>query len=222
MSHLENFDIADLNGSGKYQIPEIEPVTEFTAERFGRLIYWNTEKEPEITCLHTFSYDYQFNSVWTKPDAWLNRLKKFDSVLAPDFSLYRDMPRALQIYNHYRKHWIARYWYENGIKVIPNVCWSTPDNYDWCFEGEPTHSIVALASTGALRDKEARKLFLMGYEEMKKRLEPIKIIFYGSIPKELANEDLICIEHHYDQMRTDTKFKLQRCIDDLELTKIGE
>lgn len=205
MSRLENFDVANLNGDNFYQIPELDAVTEFTAERFGRLIYWNIEETPSNTCLHTYSYDYQFNTVWTDPYKWLARLKKFDSVLAPDFSLYRDMPKALQIYNHYRKHWVAKFWSDNGIKVIPNIAWSTPDNYEWCFEGEPKNSVVAVASTGALREKESRELFLQGYEEMKKRLEPIKIIFYGSIPQELKNENLIRIEHHYDQMRSEQK-----------------
>lgn len=203
MSLLENFDIADLNGSGVYKIPELKCVKEFTAERFGRLIYWNIEKTPANTCLHTYSYDYQFNSVWTKPDMWIERLQAFDSVLSPDFSLYTDMPKALQIYNHYRKHWVAKYWEMHNIKVIPNIAWSTPDSFEWCFEGEPKNSIVAVSSTGALRDKEAKKLFLMGYEEMHKRLEPIKVIFYGSIPKELKNEDVIKVLHHYDQMRVD-------------------
>ena len=97
----------------------------------------------------------------------------FRSVLAPDFSTYTDMPRAMQIYNHYRKHWVARYLTDSGITVIPTISRSTPDSYEWCFEGEPRNSVVAISTVGCMR-RDARELFLMGFDEMKRRLCPTK------------------------------------------------
>ena len=35
-----------------------------------------------------------------------------------------------------------------------------------------------------MNGKEKKKLFLAGYEEMVKRLEPESIIFYGKVPDE--------------------------------------
>lgn len=198
MSALENFDIADLNGHGRYGIPELPAITDITFKRFERLIYMKDVTDLYNVCLHTFSYDYQFNSVWTNPDKWTDRLIGVNAVIAPDFSLYRDMPIALQLYNHYRKHWVARYWHEAGIKVIPNIRWSTKDSFEFCFEGEPKHSIIAIGTTGALRDPEAKKLFLQGFEETMKRLEPAKILMYGSKPDELKDVEVIQIPHHYD------------------------
>lgn len=205
MIGLENMDRALYEGVGLYDIPELKAVDEFTAKDFGRLIYWNKENNPKDTCLHTFSYDYQFNSVWSSPDKWLPRLHRFDSVLAPDFSMYTDMPKALQIYNHFRKHWVARYWSENGIKVIPNIGWSTPDSYEWCFDGEPVNSVVAVSSVGCLKKPEAKKLFLEGFEAMMDRLNPKQIILYGAVPDEIKKYDLIKIPHHYEAMKEKNK-----------------
>lgn len=62
LSKLENFDIADLNGHGKFQIPELSAVTSTNFKRFERLIYAKDIKDLYDVCLHTFSYDYQFIS----------------------------------------------------------------------------------------------------------------------------------------------------------------
>lgn len=68
--------------------------------------------------------------------------------------------------------------------MIPTIGWSAPDSYEWCFDGEPTHSIVAVSSVGTQQGKESKKLFLQGYEAMIERLEPETVIFYGKVPEE--------------------------------------
>lgn len=49
---------------------------------------------------------------------------------------------------------------------------------------EPTHGTVAISSVGTQKDKIAKELFLKGYKEMIRRLEPESIIFYGNVPEE--------------------------------------
>lgn len=106
------------------------------------------------------------------------------NVMSPDFSTYTDFPKAIQIYNHYRKHWVGAYLQEAGIKVIPTISWSTPDSFEWCFGGEPTGGTVAVSSVGCMNGKESKALFFEGYGEMVNRLHPETIIFYGTIPDE--------------------------------------
>ena len=73
----------------------------------------------------------------------------------------------------------------HGINVIPTIAWSTPDSYEWCFDGGPeTHGTVAISSVGTQKDKIAKELYLEGYKEMIRRLEPESIIFYGNVPEE--------------------------------------
>lgn len=122
--------------------------------------------------------------MWTDPDRYIPMLQKFKYVLTPDFSLYTDFPKPLQIYNHYRKHWLGAYWQMHGINVIPTICWSDRDSFEWCFDGEPTQSVVAVSSVGTQNGSEKKQRFLDGYFEMVERLQPTQIIFYGRVPDE--------------------------------------
>lgn len=51
---------------------------------------------------HFFIDDYQFERVWQRPEHYLDVLRGYDCVLAPDFSLYMDMPDPMQEWNRYR------------------------------------------------------------------------------------------------------------------------
>lgn len=133
-----------------------------------------------------FIDDYQFNRLWTAPDVYLPMLSGFRCVATPDFSMYTDFPKAIQIYNHYRKHWLGRYWQDYGITVIPTIAWSTPDSYEWCFDGEPVGGDVIVSSVGTQTSWKTKKLFMRGYLEMEKRLKPHRVFFYGDVPPSLA------------------------------------
>ena len=199
MRGLENTDKFIFDGDNGLGVPSIDAVHDFNACNFERINMHNKVKNKYETCLYTFVDDYRFNSVWTNPIKWLGVLHAFNSVIALDFSLYTDMPIALQIYNHYRKMWVARLWQENDIKVIPNICWSTKESYKFCFLGQPKNSIVAISSIGAIKSVESRKYFIDGYYKMKEVLEPTKIICYGSLPKELLNEEVLRIPHFFNR-----------------------
>lgn len=180
----ENIERADFLGVGEYDIPTIEPVKFSGNTKFIPFNYAASCKKREDKSIHFFVDDYQFTRLWNDPDRYMPMLREYQYVLTPDFSVYTDFPKALQIYNHYRKHWIGAYMQMHGINVIPTIAWSTPDSYEWCFDGEPTHGTVAISSVGTQKDKIAKELFLKGYKEMIRRLEPESIIFYGNVPEE--------------------------------------
>ena len=183
MRNYENIQRMKFDGVGEYGIPEIEP-TRFDCADFIGFNYAKGAREPENKAVHFFLDDYQFNRVWNDPDRYIDLFRRFRYVLTPDFSLYTDFPKALQIYNHYRKHWLGAYWQLNGINVIPTVCWSDKESFEWCFDGEPAHSAVAVSSVGTQRSKDTKRKFLDGYFEMVDRLQPTQIIFYGNVPEE--------------------------------------
>ncbi len=181
--NYENAQRMLFDGIGQYEIPEIEP-TQFENAEFIGFNYAKSAKNPESKAVHFFLDDYQFTRVWTDPDRYISMLQRFKYVLTPDFSLYTDFPKPLQIYNHYHKHWLGAYWQMHGINVIPTICWSNQESFEWCFDGEPTHSVVAISSVGTQNGAEKKQCFLDGYFEMIKRLEPTQIIFYGRVPDE--------------------------------------
>lgn len=127
----ENLNRRMFDGVGEYGIPQIYPETfEWECEFIGFNYARGKCSNPEGKAVHFFLDDYQFDALWRNPDRYADKLSKFRYILTPDFSTYTDFPKAIQIYNHYRKHWIGAYLQEYGCKVIPTISWSTPDSYD--------------------------------------------------------------------------------------------
>lgn len=180
----ENLERRIFDGVGKYGIPQLQP-THFQGDcEFISFNYANTTKERQSKGVHFFIDDYQFNRLWNNIDRYLDMLSQFKCVMTPDFSTYTDFPKAIQIYNHYRKHWVGAYLQEYGVTVIPTISWSTADSFEWCFDGEPTHGTVAVSSVGATNSKVKKELFLDGYNAMMERLQPETVLFYGKVPEE--------------------------------------
>ena len=180
----ENLERAIFPGVGRFEIPQILPVEYEGGCEFIGFNYAKSCKNPQDKGVHFFLDDYQFNRLWTNIDQYIPMLSRFQYVMSPDFSTYTDFPKVIQVYNHYRKHWVAAYLQDAGIDVIPTISWSTPDSFEWCFDGEPEGSTVAVSSVGCMKNVEAKQLFIDGYAEMVRRLHPKKIIFYGNVPAE--------------------------------------
>lgn len=178
----ENLEKLYCDYDGQYNIPKLRGCNIMECPQFIGFNYAKTTSQKDTKGVHFFIDDYQFTRLWVRPDNYISLLKQYMCVMTPDFSMYTDFPKAMQIYNHYRKHWLGAYWESHGIKVIPTIGWSDESSFEWCFDGEPKHSLIAVSSIGTQKSKESKEMFLKGYNEMIKRLNPEKIIFYGDIP----------------------------------------
>ena len=134
-----------------YGTPEI-PKAEFNDEELKelRLLAFNQTKSDNgkhnERIVHFFLYDYNFEKIWNTPDKYVELLSEYKGVLSPDFSMYTEMPYAVQIYNTFRNRWCGAYLASKGIKVIPTVAWSDRGSFDFCFKGIPKGSIVAVST----------------------------------------------------------------------------
>lgn len=175
-----NTNLALYDGAGVFGIPEILPEHNFdTDTEFVAFNYALGDKKREKHGVHFFVDDYQFDRVWNNPEAYINMFKQYKYVLSPDFSMYTDWPKAIQIYNHYRKHWVAAYLQECGVTVIPTVGWSDESSFEWCFDGEPRESIVAVCSRGCANSKANTEAFNKGFLAMMETLNPTKVLCFG-------------------------------------------
>lgn len=165
------------DGVGKYGIPEILPehVDIGNPDVIG-FNYAIGERKPGDKILHFFVDDYQFERVWLNPVKYINLFRRFKAVCAPDFSIYTDFPAACSIFNHYRKHWLARYWQEHGIRVIPTICWGDDDSFDWCLDGEPVGGVVATSCIGCFKSKERTEEYWKCFTRAMKEVKPTKIL----------------------------------------------
>lgn len=172
---------------GKYDVPVLKKC-DIDCDDF---IAFNSAKscmDRENVGVHFFIEDYQFSRIWNRPTQYMEMLKAFKCVCSPDYSLYSEYPLSVKLFNNFKNHWLGAYWQDRGIPVIPTITWDDKNSYDWCFDGFPTNSCVAVSSVGTQKVLENKLKFLHGYSEMVKRLSPTKIFFWGKIPDELNDE----------------------------------
>lgn len=73
--------------------------------------------------VHFYMDDERFERIWKRSVAYLDRLSKFQGVIPPDFSLYRDLPLGMQVWNTYHGHVLGYWLSRQGLEVISNVRW---------------------------------------------------------------------------------------------------
>lgn len=198
--NYENLNKRIFPGVGEYDIPALKSAV-YEVENWISFNFARSCEEPGRHGIHFFIDDYQFMRLWKNPDAYLPMLQQFQAVCTPDFSTYTDFPKAVQVYNHYRKHWLGAYWQEHGIKVIPTISWSDEASFDWCFDGEPVGGTVAVSSVGTQGNRTSARLFEAGYNEMKRRLHPAQIIMYGSAPECCLGDNLVIVKAFQSKWR---------------------
>lgn len=174
------FLVALANFAGIFEFPVINPT------------YWIPNNLISFSkCLssksfnywvHFYEDDYLFERVWRQPRKYLEILKRFNGVILPDFSLYRDMPLVMQLWNIYRSRAIGHWLQKNGVKVIPNIRFGDKRTFRICCDGISKHCVIAVGSHGNLKNPIDRKIFLEGLDVVVKRLQPKAIVVYGSAP----------------------------------------
>jgi hypothetical protein len=198
---FENQERMQFPTESFYGMPIMAP-TQTTGDQMLRFMDWKEVSDPENYIAHFYYDDYKFISAWREPDKYLERLKKFKAVVSPDFSLYTDFPRALQILSCYRRQWCGAFWQSQGIDVIPDVVWGDEKSFEYCFDGIPKGGTVAVSTVGVANDKQwndkESDMFRAGYNEMLKRLEPTTILFYGTMI-EGCEGNIIRIPSYYEQ-----------------------
>lgn len=178
-----NLEKKIFDGIGPYGIPEIKP-EQWEECEFISFVEANQCKNRDKVGVHFFLDDFQFDRVWSQLGRYSKMLSEFKAVLSPDWSLYRDWPTAVNLWNHYRKHYVAAYLQDMGVKVYPTIEWSDRKSIRWCFDGEPVGSCIAVSSVGTQKSADTKKFFLYGYAAMLEILCPKTILFWGNIPSE--------------------------------------
>lgn len=201
MPYLENANLFLPEASeGKFEIPAIAPFTRLVPEEWRPVNELKRPFSPKEG-VQMFVDDRRLACLWNYPSRYLESLRRASAVLSPDFSLLTDMPVVPSLYNHYRKHWLATYWQLNGISVIPTICWANEKSFDWCFDGEPSKSIVAVSSVGTQRYADTQAAFLKGYDAMLERLQPKLVLFWGKVPKQ-CHGNIQPVEPYYQKFRS--------------------
>lgn len=155
----------------KKDIINLEKVELIAFSDTKKMDLFNTDKG-----VHFFVDDYRFESVYNTPERVLYKLSQYRFVISPQFSCYGEMGMWRQIESIGKSRWCGAYWQSKGLKVIPSLCWSFRNSFDFCFDGIEHNSIVAVGTIGC---RNARLNFMQGYDYMLSRIEPEAIICFG-------------------------------------------
>ena len=162
---------------GKYGMPLIKK-QDIDLDKIDLWNYTKTklqDKDNKYKTIHFFTYDWLFENVYEKPEIATEKLSQYYAILSPEFSLYWDMSKALQIYRTFKNRWCGAYWQKQGMKVIPTVCCAGENSYDFCFDGIELGSVVAVSTYCR---EEYKQEFMKSYNKMLEVIKPTGIICY--------------------------------------------
>nr|WP_308594247.1 DUF4417 domain-containing protein [uncultured Marvinbryantia sp.] len=162
---------------GYYQMPFLEPCGCIPNDIIS-FNYMLSAKNKDVG-IHFYIDDYQFERVWISPQIYIEKMRDFQCVFTPDFSLYTEMPIAMKIWNIYRSRLIGQMCQRAGLNVIPTVSWCEEKTFDFCFDGLPENSVLSISTIGVKQNKEAFSLWKAGVDEIIRHLHPQVLLIYG-------------------------------------------
>jgi hypothetical protein len=70
-----------------------------------------------------YTDDFHFEPIYNDPARNTKKILNLGikTCVMPNYTIYKEMPIALWVYSAYRSFYIARYWQEAGLKVIPDI-----------------------------------------------------------------------------------------------------
>lgn len=197
---LQHSLCTELSFTGEHQMPR---VNSYLGELPKELIAFNRAralKKDAGAGIHFYIRDTFFECLWKCPSRYLELFKRFHCVVSTDFSVYADMTMPEVIWNSFRNKLLAAWLQKNGVPVIPNVSWAREWSFNFCFEGFPKHSVIAINSTGIRSDKYSKDLWIKGYEKVLEILEPKQIVRYGA--KQNGENESISIYYPNDNFKS--------------------
>lgn len=133
--------------------------------------------------IHFYEDDSVIERVWNNPRRYLPVFKRFAGVIHPDFSVYRDMPLAVQKHQIFKSRSIGFWLSGQGVSCIPNLRFADERTYDACCEGVAKNSVVALGTHGCFKNVHDRFYLFEGLDRAVEVLTPSHIVIYGPAPE---------------------------------------
>lgn len=173
--------------AGSYNIPIMQP----EYKRPKALVSFNEAVSKKPGDLHRFVHfykdDVKIECFWNSPKRYIEKLSKFDGVIAPDFSVCPDFPQALKIWNTYRNFASGCYLQKLGLNVLPNVRLDGLDSVDYALAAVPRHAVISMGLTGCVQRKEDKERTIEEIRIVTDIVKPEVFIFYGQDTKDVLD-----------------------------------
>ena len=129
--------------------------------------------------VHFYLHDYRTLHIFEHIDDYIPMLSRMTAVITADCSQYIDMPPYKRYEMSCTNKRIAAYLQSKNVPIIVNVAWSTPDSFEYAFDGLPTRCPISISSIGVKRYCVSKYLWKLGYEKAVECLSPTVILRYG-------------------------------------------
>lgn len=125
--------------------------------------------------------DSRFDCLWDDPAIYVSKMLNLGIRLAisPNYSIWSDAPRAVQLWAVYRARWVARYMQEAGIAVVPDLNWSDDASFDYCLLGIPARPKSASVQIQTVRTHAEIKACVSGLRRCVDAIAPDQLLVYG-------------------------------------------
>lgn len=131
-----------------------------------------------------FTHDFKWEGWWDKPAIYTTKVLNLGvrMAISPDFSIWWDDPKILQLYSIYRSQWFGRYFQEAGIRTIPRVgMHNNQEMLDISLMGIPKGvPVVGMQlQTVDPKNPDEMKAAVEGIQYIHDKIEPGQFLVYG-------------------------------------------
>lgn len=205
--------VKDAEFEGIFEIPTLKKVNLLDLPE-GITPFSRRQEAPTANeALGFFEMDGKFADVLKDPGKYIGEFRRFLAIIAPDCSLYRDAPFAVQLGNVYKRQAIGHYWQESGLNVYPLVRWGSADTYTTkrfpeavAFAGIPRDSLIVVSTYGCIKSKDDKYHFEAGLAKCLETLTPKIVLVHGAMPERIFAPYVGHVEfHHYNDWITRRK-----------------
>lgn len=172
----------DADLVGKYGFPQLSEQQNIPTGEPLPINYITSSHSIETTWFHNFVDDYIFERYWRNFDKYTTYISHSAGIITSDFSMFRDYDKEMQIINCYRNRVMAYAMQKINHNIIPTAGFGGENTWDWCFDGLPHNSTVAITTNGTLSDPEARRLFIGGVDALVDTIHPYALVVCGKYP----------------------------------------
>ena len=179
---MRYFLAGDAVEVGKYGFPQLEKENFIPEAPVLPFNYLPSAMQRPPCWYHCFIADIQFNRLYRYIWRYKKILQYIKGLISTDFSLFRDYDEEIQIENC-RKNRVMDYALQKlGVSILPTAGFAGESSFDWCFDGLPLNSTVAVTTNCIGLDPEAKRLFVWGITTMIDKICPTAIVVCGKCP----------------------------------------
>ena len=177
----------DIPTTGKYNFPQLAQVNYFPEEPVYPFNYLKSKVAKGRYWYHCFTSERNFHRLYSCFQDYVELLRRTKGIISADFSLFRDYPEEILIAKCRANRFVDYALQQAGIPMIPTAGFAGESSWEWCFDGLPLNSTVAVTTNCLGRDREAHRLFVGGINTMIKKIHPTAIVVCGKVPSWMQN-----------------------------------